>query len=164
VNIISYLVTSMRTITARDEWERSQEYSSQAVGALDACLCAEQVEMPLRDGQVIAGVFEAKSASDERHHVCAHNRKTATGAQTGARRSLESLDILFERYRRVLYFVAYKVLHNHKEAEDAVQKCFKSASYSVPTFDSEATFRSWLVRVLIDEALLILHNNRTTSD
>ena len=60
------------------------------------------------------------------------------------------------RYRRVLYFVAYRVLHNHREAEDAVQKCFMSISGKGLLFESEGSFRSWLVRALIDDALVIL--------
>ena len=61
------------------------------------------------------------------------------------------------RYRRVLYFVAYRVLQNPREAEDAVQRCFVCVSGHVPLFESEGSFRSWLVRALIDEALAILH-------
>src|ERR1700691_5523217 len=67
----------------------------------------------------------------------------------------------FSRYHRVLYLVAYRVLFNHGDAEDAVQSFFLSASNNVPRFDCEGTFRSWLLRGLIDEALAILHKNRS---
>jgi RNA polymerase sigma factor (sigma-70 family) len=72
----------------------------------------------------------------------------------------EALDVLFSQYRRVLYRIAYRVLENHEEAEDAVQNCLLAASCNVPRFDSEGAFRSWLVRVLIDEALAILYKER----
>ena len=72
----------------------------------------------------------------------------------------EALDVLFSRYRRVLYRIAYRVLENHEKAEDAVQNCLLAASCNVPRFDSEGAFRSWLVRVLIDEALAILYKER----
>ena len=75
----------------------------------------------------------------------------------------DSLDVLFSRYRRVLYQVAYRVLDNHEAAEDAVQNCLRAASYNVPRFESEGAFRSWLVRALIDEALAILHKERIGS-
>lgn len=62
--------------------------------------------------------------------------------------SLEALS----RYRRVLSLVAYRVLDNHEEAEDAVQNCLLAASCNIPQFENKGAFRNWLVRVLIDEA------------
>jgi hypothetical protein len=70
--------------------------------------------------------------------------------------SLETLDILFSRYRHVLSLVAYRILGNHAEAEYAVQNCLLTVSDNVPKFEHEGAFRCWLVRVLIDEAVTIL--------
>lgn len=75
--------------------------------------------------------------------------------------NLEALDVLFSRYRRVLSLVAYRVLGNHKQAEDAVQNCLRSASENPPRFKHEGVFRSWLVRVLIDEAVSILNKQKS---
>jgi DNA-directed RNA polymerase specialized sigma24 family protein len=77
--------------------------------------------------------------------------------------NLDSLDVLFSRYRRVLYRVAYRVLDNHQKAKDAVRNCLLAASCNVPRFENEGAFRSWLVRVLIDEALAILYEERIGS-
>jgi RNA polymerase sigma-70 factor (ECF subfamily) len=70
--------------------------------------------------------------------------------------SLEALDVLCSRYRHVLSLVAYRVLGNHAEAEDAVQNCLLTVFGNVPKFENEGAFRCWLVRVLIDEAVTIL--------
>jgi DNA-directed RNA polymerase specialized sigma24 family protein len=71
--------------------------------------------------------------------------------------NLEAVDVLFSRYRRTLLLVAYRVLGDDNQAEDAVQRCLRSAaSRNVPRFENEGAFRSWLVRVLIDVALFIL--------
>jgi RNA polymerase sigma factor (sigma-70 family) len=77
--------------------------------------------------------------------------------------NLETSEISISRYRRVLYFVARRVLGNHKDAEAAVQSCLLSISRSTPSFKHEGSFRSWLVRVLIDETLTILRKNRIKS-
>jgi DNA-directed RNA polymerase specialized sigma24 family protein len=61
------------------------------------------------------------------------------------------------RYRPLLNFVADRVLDNPDRAAIAVENCLLSASRRVPAFDCEGTFRSWLVRLAIDEALAILH-------
>jgi len=78
-----------------------------------------------------------------------------------SRRRSETLDVLLSRYRRVLSLIAYRVLVNHTEAEDAVRNCLSAAVDCAPRFDHEGAFRSWLARILIDEALLILHKKRT---
>jgi hypothetical protein len=42
--------------------------------------------------------------------------------------NLEALNVLFLRYRRTLLLVAYRVLGDHNQAEDAVQRCLQSAA------------------------------------
>ena len=71
-----------------------------------------------------------------------------------------SLYVRAARYRRLLYFVADRVLGNPDKAVIAVEKCLYSAAQHVTAFDREGAFRSWLVRIAIDEALAILHGRR----
>ena len=68
-----------------------------------------------------------------------------------------SLYVRAARYRRLLYFVADRVLGNPDKAVIAVEKCLYSAAQHVTAFDREGAFRSWLVRLAIDEALELLH-------
>jgi hypothetical protein len=91
-------------------------------------------------------------------------RKNATPAigSRYSRESLGTLEVLFSRYRRVLSLIAYRVLGNHEDAEDAVQNCIRAASDHAPRFDHEGAFRSWLARVLINEAVTILHKQRSS--
>jgi DNA-directed RNA polymerase specialized sigma24 family protein len=85
--------------------------------------------------------------------------RTEDETTSASQDNLQALDVLFSLYRRVLYGVAYRVLNNHQKAEDAVQNCLLAASCNVPRFENEGAFRSWLVRVLIDEALTILYKD-----
>ena len=50
------------------------------------------------------------------------------------------------------------MLGGPEEAELAIQNCWLTASRNPPTFDHEGAFRSWLLRVLIDEASAILND------
>src|ERR1700733_2924138 len=75
----------------------------------------------------------------------------------------EAFSATFSRYPRGLYLVACRVLFNHGDSADAVQSFFLSASNNVPQFGCEGSFRSWLLRGLIDEALAILHKNGSRS-
>jgi len=71
-----------------------------------------------------------------------------------------SLYVRAARYRRLLYFVAGRVLGNPDKAVIAVEKCLYSGAQHVRAFDREGAFRSWLVRLAIDESLAILHGRR----
>jgi DNA-directed RNA polymerase specialized sigma24 family protein len=72
---------------------------------------------------------------------------------------LKTLEMWISRYRCVLYFVAYRVLGNHTDAEEAVQSCMLSIRRNVPSLEHEGGFRASLVRVLINEALALLPKN-----
>jgi len=60
------------------------------------------------------------------------------------------------RCRGLLHFVACRVLRSCEGADEAVERCFLTACGDPQEFAYEGAFRSWLVRILIDEALLIL--------
>jgi len=62
----------------------------------------------------------------------------------------------FSRCRKLLYFLACRVLGSPERADEVVENCKIAASRNPPTFEYEGAFRSWLVRVLIDEALAIV--------
>src|SRR5882724_4779762 len=66
----------------------------------------------------------------------------------------------FSRYRPLLHSLACRVLGNIPGAEAALENCWRTASRNPPEFDYEGAFRSWQARVLIDEALAILRENR----
>lgn len=68
----------------------------------------------------------------------------------------------FARCRAMLYFLAGRILGGPERLEDVVQSCWVTASRNPPRFGDEGAFRSWLVRVLMDEALTILRRNQET--
>jgi RNA polymerase sigma-70 factor (ECF subfamily) len=72
----------------------------------------------------------------------------------------EAFDILFARYRSLLYRLAYRILRNCEEAEDAVQNCSLLAFCKLTGFKHEGAFRSWLVRILVNEAVSILRKRK----
>ena len=65
-------------------------------------------------------------------------------------------DDRFARCRRLLNFLAARILGSQDEAEDAIRNCRAAASRNPPSFESEGAFRSWLARILIDEACALL--------
>jgi len=69
----------------------------------------------------------------------------------------------FLRCRGLLYFVASRVLDGGEGVDEAVENCFFTAVCNPQASESEGGFRSWLLRILIDEALQILRQKRGAS-
>jgi DNA-directed RNA polymerase specialized sigma24 family protein len=61
---------------------------------------------------------------------------------------------------RLLYFIACRVLGGEEKAPIAIRNCWRTALCNPPHFEYEGAFRSWLVRILIDEALAILRESK----
>jgi len=71
------------------------------------------------------------------------------------RRDIAFMD-RFWRCNSLLHFLAYRILGTHEGAGNAVENCRIVASRNPPDFAYEGAFRSWVARILIDEALAIL--------
>jgi DNA-directed RNA polymerase specialized sigma24 family protein len=65
---------------------------------------------------------------------------------------------------RLLQFIACRVLGGPERVDETIENCWVKASRNPPRFEYVGAFRSWLVRVLIDEALAILQNERIAQD
>jgi RNA polymerase sigma-70 factor (ECF subfamily) len=60
---------------------------------------------------------------------------------------------LVGRYQRVLYTVAFRMLGNPADAEDAAQTAFVRAFERLGSYDGQHRFFSWLYRILANECL-----------
>jgi hypothetical protein len=65
-------------------------------------------------------------------------------------------DARFWRSHRTLHFIACRVLGDHERAEEAIGSCSRRASRHPQWFEHEGEFYSWLLRILIDEALVLI--------
>jgi DNA-directed RNA polymerase specialized sigma24 family protein len=61
----------------------------------------------------------------------------------------------FARCRNLLYFIALRMLDCPQQACEAMRRTYRTASLNLPHFEYEGALRSWLLRILIDEALLM---------
>jgi DNA-directed RNA polymerase specialized sigma24 family protein len=74
-----------------------------------------------------------------------------------------TFDRQFSHCGELLHFIARRILHCVQDAEEAVKNCRLTASRNPPGFSSEGAFKSWLVRILIDEATLLLRTKHSNS-
>ncbi|HET6715252.1 MAG TPA: sigma-70 family RNA polymerase sigma factor [Actinomycetota bacterium] len=59
---------------------------------------------------------------------------------------------LVTRYQAIAFRVAWLVVRDRGEAEDAVQDAFVKAYYALPRFRPGAPFRPWVLRIVANEA------------
>lgn len=64
----------------------------------------------------------------------------------------EAFGELVAKYQRLLTSLAFGILGDNGRTEDAVQDAFVSAWQALGTFRSEANFRNWLCRILVNKA------------
>jgi RNA polymerase sigma-70 factor (ECF subfamily) len=65
-----------------------------------------------------------------------------------------ALDILFDRYSRLVLGIALRVLHDYGEAEDAVQEVFFHVFQKAALFDPlKGSTKGWIVHVAFHRAL-----------
>jgi RNA polymerase sigma-70 factor (ECF subfamily) len=77
------------------------------------------------------------------------------------RGSVAAFDKLVRRYDRRMLRIAQSVTHNREEAEDAVQEAFLKAYQKLDQFRENATFSTWMIRIVLNEALMKLRKQRT---
>jgi RNA polymerase sigma-70 factor, ECF subfamily len=66
----------------------------------------------------------------------------------------DALSLLFAEGRTRLYNVAFSLLRNREEAEDAVQDALLSAYLNLQAFEGRARFSTWLTRIVLNSALM----------
>lgn len=70
--------------------------------------------------------------------------------------SSAAFGVLFERYERRVLRVTWRVLRNHEDAEDAAQQAFEHAYVHLRGFQRQSRFSTWLTRIAINDALMLL--------
>lgn len=66
-------------------------------------------------------------------------------------------EVLIRRYQKRLYALAWRMLHNRADAEDAVQEALMKAYKGLKRFRGDARFSTWVYRITVN---LILNRLR----
>ena len=72
---------------------------------------------------------------------------------------LDAYEILLARHAPLVYRVALRLLNNPDDAEDVAQEALVAAWQALPRFRAEASFTTWLYRIVTTRALNFV--NRT---
>src|SRR5258708_4958509 len=75
-------------------------------------------------------------------------------------RDTRAFELLVERHERKIFSMAQRITRNREDAEDVVQQSFQKAFIHLTKFEGESLFSTWLTRIAINEALMLLRRKR----
>jgi len=68
-----------------------------------------------------------------------------TRSQNG---DIDAFEELVAKYERKVYTIAYRFMGNHEDANDLAQEAFLKAYQSLKSFRQEASFATWISRII----------------
>ncbi len=115
--------------------------------------------MPVEVMDAIGGA-NARNASRDRL-VAEEDAALVAGAKTGDARAFE---LLVQRHKGKIFLLAQRMTRNREDAEDVAQQSFQKAFIYLKNFEGESLFSTWLTRIAINEALMLLRRRRGTRE
>ena len=115
--------------------------------------------MPIKLVDGVSGANAASSSADRL--VAQEDAALVAGAKTGNTRAFE---LLVQRHERRIFLLAQRVTRNREDAEDVVQQSFQKAFIHLKKFEGESLFSTWLTRIAINEALMLLRRKRRSRE
>jgi RNA polymerase sigma-70 factor (ECF subfamily) len=109
----------------------------------------QQVAAPIPATALLPGSMTGAGVNDERLLVAK--------AQSG---NVGAFGELYERLRTRIYHTAFRILRNADDAEDAVQRSFQRAFTNLGKFRGESAFSTWMTRIAVNDALMMLRQRR----
>jgi RNA polymerase sigma-70 factor (ECF subfamily) len=67
---------------------------------------------------------------------------------------------MFVALRKRFLAIAYSVLRNREDAEDAVQQAFLSAHRHLRSFEGRSALRTWLTRIVLNASLMMKRKHK----
>jgi RNA polymerase sigma-70 factor, ECF subfamily len=74
--------------------------------------------------------------------------------------NLQAFEVLVERHGQRIFFVARRITGTREDAEDVVQQAFQKAFTHLCKFERRSSFSTWVTRIAINEALMLLRKRR----
>jgi len=78
--------------------------------------------------------------------------------KNGERRAYE---VLAHRHETSVFAVAFKITRNREDAQGVVQQSLWKAFVHLDSFQGKSSFSTWLTRIVMNEALMLLRKSRT---
>ena len=76
----------------------------------------------------------------------------------------EMFEVLVRRYNQQLYRVGFSYLRQREPVEDAMQNAYLKAYVNLGNFNREASFSTWLTRIMINECLMTIRRRKRAAE
>jgi len=71
---------------------------------------------------------------------------------------------LYKMFSKAMYNIAMRMLANKMDAEDAIQEAFVTAFRKIGDYRGDASFGSWLRRIVVNQCINFLQRNKSFFD
>src|ERR1700674_5798618 len=112
--------------------------------------------------ELMSAIDEANATSSSANRVVAEEDASLVAAAKA--RDTRAFELLVERNERKIFSMAHRITRNREDAEDVVQQCFQKTFIHLKKFQGESLFSTWLTRIAINEALMLLRKRRGTRE
>jgi RNA polymerase sigma factor (sigma-70 family) len=91
-----------------------------------------------------------------------HGLNENTVLAAAKRGQTAAFDELWQAHTKRILRTTYRITRNREDAEDALQDSFLRAFLHIKDFDGRSSFSTWLTRIAINSALMILRKKRSS--
>lgn len=121
---------------------------------------------PRRRGRrtVTCGSLASNSPISETHSSALSAPPGLSVIQRAISGDAQAQEQLFKDHSAKLYRTAFGVLRNKEDAEDALQGCWLRACTNLKSFEGKSSFYTWVTRIAINSALMILRKKRNARE
>jgi RNA polymerase sigma-70 factor (ECF subfamily) len=108
--------------------------------------------------ELMSAIDEANATSSSANRLVADEDALLVAAAKA--RDTRAFELLVERHERRIFSMVQRITRNREDAEDVVQQSFQKAFIHLKEFEGQALFSTWLTRIAINEALMLLRRKR----
>ena len=106
----------------------------------------------------IEAISGAKTTSSSANRLVAEEDASLVAAAKA--RDTRAFELLVERNERKIFSMAHRITRNLEDTEDFVQQTFQKAFINLQKFEGDSLFSTWLTRIAINEARMLLRRKR----
>src|SRR6202030_2326667 len=106
----------------------------------------------------IEAISGAKTTGSSDNRLVAEEDASLVAAAKA--RDTRAFELLVERNERKIFSTAQRITRNREDAEDVVQQSFQKAFINLQKFEGDSLFSTWLTRIAINEARMLLRRRR----
>jgi RNA polymerase sigma-70 factor, ECF subfamily len=106
----------------------------------------------------IEAISAANTLSSSANRLVAEEDASLVAAAKA--RDTRAFELLVERNERKIFSMAHRITRNREDAEDVVQQSFQKAFIHLKKFEGKSLFCTWLTRIAMNEARMLLRRKR----